>query len=413
MILALLISAALTAPTPRFKRFDSRKIEGRSSRGFLSVATSSAAPYVPMFSFAPASRDGIGVSDCLCENVTSADGLTALSMSRGSSLGFCAVESSQTFAECAADRPRIQNGAYYMEPAATNNVLRNGDLTNPAWGNIATTRTAGQTDPLGGTNATRIQNAACPIVGTFIVVFQNPAGVTNTAASVWIKEASSGPGTAQMYVYGALKQAIPMAYDSTWRKYELIGGSASNEIGFGCVNHAAVVGSSDTGAADFLVFRPQLEDSTFTTSPIATMASAVTRAADTQLSGIMPDIVGPGDFCTAATVQKTNTVNYSSPAFLKISDGMTDDISASFFDNVTELELACGASSDYVTVAPAGTTAHRLVWSVVGTTHTATWDLGALSPLPNTAPGQANDVIYIGSPSTLVSNVQIDVTGCN
>ncbi len=414
MFSALIAAIVLSAPYDgRFKRFESRKIEGRSSRGFLASSGSAAvAPYVPLLSFAPTGGAGLG-GNCSCADVTDATGAVPLSMTRASD-GFCGDETSQAFALCAVDKPRIINGAYLREPASTNYVVRTDNLTHPSWANSSTTLTAGQADPLGGTGATRVQTAACPTVGNLFVVYQSPGafGTTDVSASVWVKEGSSGPGTAQMYIYGAgAGTAVTMAYDSTWRRYSISQAGPSSDIAFGCVNYATIAGSHDTGASDFLVFRPQYEDSLAPTSSIYTFASPVARAADSRLEGALPSNIGPGDFCVAASVQKTGAAFGGLNDFAILTDNATDDILAGLTSS-TALSLASGVDSETPTVTAVSTTIHRLVWGNVGGVGSATWDLGAITPVPASGASQPNNIILIGSDYTLTSRVIIDTTGC-
>ncbi len=184
MLLSLLaILAAAPADDGRFWRTDQRTPQGRTHRGLL-PQLGSVVSGVPFFSFAPTGGAGLG-GNCSCTDVTDATGAIPMSMTRAS-VGFCGDETNQAFALCAVDKPRIIDGAYLREPAATNNLIRTDDLSYVLWGNNGVTLTPGQADPLGGTGATRVQTTACPTVGNLFVVYQS-AGLfptTNVSASV-------------------------------------------------------------------------------------------------------------------------------------------------------------------------------------------------------------------------------------
>lgn len=403
MIQALIILSLLAAPKPgRFSRFEKRQIEGRSARGFL-ASESGSSSFIPAFWFAPPSGAGLG-GDCACESVTDSTGSIAMTFTR-STTALCV--SGQTFAECPIDRPRIQNGAFFMEPAATNLFTRSDVFSGGIWSKSGVTVTEDYgLSPLGEMTADRLEVNACPSGGTFNVVYQAISPASATAVSAWVKGVS-GSGTITIYSYGANGTATNCDYVETeWRRCTHLRGIAQSEAGFGCVNHASVTGSGNTGAADVLIWRAVATDTTYIDSGIETGPATVTRSADSQLSATIPTTTA-GNFCLAVTTQKTASEFASTPQkrIVRIPGSATVT-----YVSDTQLSLAISSTSTPA-VSSVGTSAHRLIWSYLGSTETATWDGAALSPSTGTGMIAASS-IFVGNTNGLVSNVQLDVAGC-
>jgi len=408
MFLALIIAATLTAPTPRFKRFDSRKVEGRSTRGFP-ASNSAVADYVPMFSFAPAGGAGLG-GDCSCAEVTDSTGDVAMSFTR-STAALCV--SGQTFAECPADRPRIQGGAFLMEAASTNLFTRSDLFSAGIWAKAGVTITEDYgLSPIGTMTADRLQVSACPSNGTFNLVYQGVTTSTGTVASAWIK-GTSGSGTLQGYSYGGgsgTTTACNYTADA-WTQCVHVRAVGQAEAGFGCVNSTLVTGPGNTGAADVLIWRGVLTDGLVLVSGIETGPAPVERAADSQLAGTYSTPIAAGNYCVAASVQKTNSNFGGTTNFLILKDSTTNNLTAGMTSS-TALALVVGAASTTPTVTAVSTTLHRIVWGNVSGTSSITWDGAAVTPAPNSATTQTNDRVLIGSVNTLTSRVVVDVSGC-
>ena len=99
-------------------------------------------------------------------------------------------------------------------------------------------------------------------------------------------------------------------------------------------------------------------------------------------------------------------------SFFIIKDNSLDAVLAGWTD-ATTLSIAAGAGSDTPAVAAVSTAIHRLVWGNFSGVGSASWDLGALAPVPGTGMSQANDVVLIGAVNTETSNVVLGETaGC-
>lgn len=402
-MLALLPLVLLAASDGRFWRTDQRTPEGRTHRGFQAMQ-STGAGFVPAFWFAPPSGAGLG-GNCGCVPVTDSTGLIPFSFTRAS-VALCV--SGQTFAECPIDTPRIQNGAFLEESASTNLFTRSDLFSAAIWAKSGITVTEDYAlSPLGTMTADRVQIPACPSNGTFNVIYQGVTTTTGTAAQVWVK-GTSGSGVLQGYSYGGGNgTATACNYNPlTWINCQHIRATGQTEAGFGCVNYTLVTGPGDTGAADVLLWRGQLEDLNYCSSVIETGPAAVTRAADSQLTGTIPTTAA-GNFCLALTAQKTASVFTSvlQRRLVRIPGSAT-----SAYVSDTQLSLSISSTSTPA-VPSVGTSAHRLVWSYLSPTETATWDGASLSPSTGTGMVAASSII-IGNAEGLVSNVQLDVAGC-
>lgn len=414
MFLACAIATVLVAAPQkpgRFTRFNSRAETGRSGRGLQQAATSSGgSSFTPLFSFAPSGGAGLG-SDCACPaSVTDATGNVTMTHTR-SSAALCV--SGQTFAECDANEPRIQGGGYLMEASAINRVLRNEEIDNAVWYKIATgspgvpTVTAGQADPLGGTTAERVQIDACPTSGHYAVIGQNYSLDGPVANSVWLKGngADCQIGMVQLGT-GTDTLVVCNITNGVWSRCTgTHSGAVITEIDYGCWNHGSVSGATNTGACDFFMWRPQTEDGLVHSSAIKTVAAAVTRSADSQLSGTLASPFAAGSFCLGASVQRTTTASFSSTSFVVLKDS-SNDVFVSETDNTT-LSMTANSSNTTPTVAAIGTTLRRLIWGA-----TSTWDGTSLSPVPTATSGQTNTAILIGTPNAILSDVVLATSGC-
>ncbi len=406
-MLALLPLVLLTASDGRFWRTDQRTPEGRTHRGFQAVNSPGGPGAAPFFSFAPASGAGLG-GNCSCSGVTDATGSIPMAFSRATQ-ALCV--SGQTFAMCDADEPRIQDGAFLREPAATNLFTRSDLFSAGIWAKSGITVTEDYAlSPLGTMTADRVEIPACPSNGTFNVIYQGVTTSTGTAAQVWVK-GTSGSGVLQGYSYGGGNgTATACNYNPlTWVNCQHIRATGQTEAGFGCVNYTLVTGPGDTGAADVLLWRGQLEDSSFCTSVIETGPAAVARALESTLEGVFSAPLAAGDFCIGVSAQKTNS-GFSANEFAIITDNSNDDILAAWIDDVT-ISLSGSSTGTTPTVPSIGTTLHRLIWGNASGVGAATWD-GASIAAPNDPTSQPNDRILIGAGNTLTSRVVVDVSGC-
>ncbi len=190
-------------------------------------------------------------------------------------------------------------------PATTGEALRTQAFENAAWVKNGTgvaaasvTENAG-TSPdcsavnditgCGAATADRIQFAACPVDGNFSRVYQIiavSAGTPHTAA-VYFK-GTSGSGTVGLAIFDTTPSTgvyTSAAFNSsTWTRVALsktVGVAGSNFIvQIGCLHDLATFsGSSNTGAADVLVWQGEMQNAAAITPPIYVQGTAAVRAA--------------------------------------------------------------------------------------------------------------------------------------
>lgn len=410
MVLALALFVVVSSP-PRFWRTDQRTQQGRSTRGLKQASASAVAGFTPLFSFAPSNAAGVG-SDCACAAVTDASGAVSLSFTRSSS-ALC-IPASGNFAECSSNQPRIQNGAFLREAAATNYVLRNEELDNAAWyklgaGGSAPTVTAGFADPMGGTTAERVQIDACPSGGNYSIVGQN-FSINRSSASVWSKANGADCQFAQVLLGSGAPHVMTVCNaTSSWTKCETHSSATVNtELDLGCWNHPSVSGATNTGVCDVLIWRPQVEETPigsggYTTSAIKTVAASATRAADSQLTGTLASTLASGAFCAGATFKRSDSVNFSGTLFT-----LTDSTTTAGPTSNTVFQTVANGSTQNATVSALGTSEKRFLWegsagSLSGVT---------ISPVATATNSSTNTAISIGHANGLTSRVVLGVSGC-
>jgi len=305
----LLALAAVTAwgdpgPRPRFTTRDCSRLGSRSSRGFP-------CDNYAFFELAPLSGAGMG-SACACAAVTGAKG-EAVTWVRAST-GACFPSGvsgavSTGGQDCGNNLPRIERApdgtlAFLVEPVRTNLLIRNQEISDVAWtagfsgtGTSTAVVTANfGTDPFGGSTADRVQVSACPNANSESDVAQTYTGSAATFAGHLLIKGTSGSGSIRASLYdttAAAGTSILCNYNSTtwtWCGGPVAGGgnpglltrafaNATHKFVFGCINYAST-GGSDTGAADFLAWRPQSELGGFPTTPILTVAASAKRSQD-------------------------------------------------------------------------------------------------------------------------------------
>ena len=163
--------------------------------------------------------------------------------------------------------PAASGGAALLiEGARTNVCLRNRDLTNAAWTKVNITPIKDQVGIDG------VTNSACRIIATSAngtCLQTTTVGSSPRAQSAYIKRVV-GAGLIQMTMdNGGTWTTVPTT--AAWTRVTIPTQPLANPtVGF------RIVTQSDSVAIDFV----QNENGTYPTSPIATAAAAVTRAAD-------------------------------------------------------------------------------------------------------------------------------------
>lgn len=345
-------------------------------------------PSLAFFEVANATGTGMG-SACACTAVTGAKGET-LTWTRGSS-AMCLKKGLATTGiangdavSCASNLPRVESDGtalgLLVEESRTNKLLRSSELDDAAWsiasggGASNPTITANYgTAPDGTLTADRVQIPGCAPAGSYSLVLQSYTGTAASWATSMFIKGVSGSGTIILISLDATLVSglfVSCSYNaSTWT---WCGGpsaplvktfaNASSRVYFGCDNGSgAVTGTSDTGAADVLVWNVQAEAGTFPTNPIVTTSAAVTRAAD---SNAVDGTNFPTSFSLSAYIT-TEYSNVSAAYYYGIVEGQIGNASGvGFFliGNAPRLQTLNGSSANVTSNAltfAAGST-HKL-----------------------------------------------------
>jgi hypothetical protein len=190
------------------------------------------------------------------------------------------------------------NSSGLVEKVRENRVLYSNDFTNAAWIQFYTSVTAGETDPFGGTNATRYVSTG---IGGYM--YQNSVCVSGTemTASVWVK---SNTGSSQTFVFtanGGSSASSAFTATTSWQRVSYTFTSSSNgDILFG-YNSVALV--------DLLIYGFQLETGVMT-DYIPTTTTAVSVG---PVSGLPRLDYSGGASCPALKLepQRTNAQTFS------------------------------------------------------------------------------------------------------
>ncbi len=150
-----------------------------------------------------------------------------------------------TFSRASSATRVASNGL--IEKVRTNLVLYSNDFSNAAWSKVGTTITSGQSDPYGGTSASKVEIAS----GGNNYLYQsiaNPAG--EKTISCWIKADSAT--TISFGSGGATPNQINVT--TTWTRYSFTTTDTTGGIFFG--NYFPIIGNP---ALTFYVFQSQYE----------------------------------------------------------------------------------------------------------------------------------------------------------
>lgn len=309
LLVSILAAVAGHADRGRFERFCSRTEQGRSDRGF---PCANAAEDFAFFELAPTSGAGMS-SPCAGIDVTGAKG-EAVTWNRASAAGCLRQGLAATgilngdFVQVPANRPRVvPNGAgtngLLFEASRTNYLNASSDLTDIGnWfsasvGVAAPTITANAgIAPDGTMTATRVQVPACPNPGDYSIRYQNLTTFAGDHSIGTFFKLNAGAGQAQSIYFlrratgvGAAVACAPLNGDWIWcggplssSQLTVNTAGSDTQFGFGCVNTAGFTGASNTGAADLLVWQPDVQNGTRMSMPIVTVpgGGTVTRAPD-------------------------------------------------------------------------------------------------------------------------------------
>lgn len=404
--LFLLVALTADAGSGRFGRFTERCAGGRSSRGL-------GCDDLAFFEFAPASGTGMG-SACSCAAVTGAKGEAVTFTRTGDAT--CSKQGLATtgiangdLVVCTGNQPRVESSGGVLglrvEGARTNNILRSEEFDNPAWqrGGIINPPTPNYaTSPYGTATATRVEVTSC--AGAVSALFQDYTGTAATwTASIYLR-GTSGSGTISLYYFDTTAgagDAVQCAFVSTeWRRCSITRtfANTTHRVGFGCIN-AFVTGNANTGAADFLAATAQSEAGAYATSPIPTVAAAVTRNAEAPTLTLASS-VGP-TASIAASMQFPSTAVGAVNVFAL---GAAGDNMTLYRTSDTAAGFQINATITAPVVASMGTAVQRAALADASGVRSAFWNGGSVSaPAASMAAGVT--AVWLGRN---VSGLQMD-----
>ena len=207
-----------------------------------------------------------------------------------------------------------------IEKVRTNLVTYSQNFANAAWSKSAgTTLTHSQTDPDGGTTATRVVMTSG--VNNFFTQAISGSGTRFITLSVWVKGVTTGGTLSLNTGTAASRTGTTITYTTTWTRYEIIQNETTSNTGFQIDNYSNSVGQV---AGDFLIAFAQVESSDFGATPyIATTTAARSVGPVANIPRI--DYLGGGCGKLLLEPQRTNYQLYSenSAQWSTPADGLT------------------------------------------------------------------------------------------
>jgi hypothetical protein len=302
---------------------------------------------------APADGTGMGTV-CACAAVTTAGGATITNTRASSAMCLKTGMAVAGIVDgdavlCSTNTPRIESDGVALGPlveeARTNTLLYSSALDNGAWSvasgggasNPTITANYGNA-PDGTATADRLEIPGCTAGGSYSLVLQSYTGTAAAWSTSMFIKGTSGSGTVLLISLDTVLVSglfVSCSYNSsTWT---WCGGpsapltktfaNAGSRVYIGCDNASgAVSGTSDTGAADVLVWNVQAEAGAFPTHPIPTTSAAATRAVDAPT--INGNALGlPGAPLSLSAYVTPEWSSASAPAVSGIMEGQTGSAS--------------------------------------------------------------------------------------
>jgi len=290
------------------------------------------------------------------------------------------VDDSGVIQTAAINTPRFQGGKFLSEPARTNLLVRSQEFDDAAWTKSTSTVSANNTTaPDGGFTADLITSA--DEVGIYQAVVVTP-GVVYTASVFFKKD------TCTIYRFRDVSDDHHVVFTVATKSFS----SPSNVISYGyqeCSNGwfriwmtYTAVGStgahnlrpnSQAGSTSYWQWGAQLEAGNRASSYIPTVASAVTRAADSLTYPVTASTTQGGLSFTIVPAESPSTAaTYPNISFLSVSNSNHIGIRADPGNNDLLLFVYAGGSFSFSSVIAsitAGSTYKVAVtWSVTGGT---------------------------------------------
>lgn len=293
---------------------------------------------------------------------------------------------------------------FLRESTSQNDAKRSEALDNAYWlktqaGVVAPVVTADQgLAPDGTMTADRLVVPACPAAGNLSVVYLTTIAAaakstgsifceSNTASSQSISICNyGGPGVATLCV------PITCPVGSYSRTAATSPGSAGTGLIIGCDNES-YTGSSNTGAADVLVWGVQFEPGDHMTGYMPTGAAGSSRGAESALTYTLASGIGP-DFSIGVSAAYTATTIGTATA-LQLGTAATDLARVGRNTN-TAASLLINAATTTPAVSAMGTTIHRGSLNDNAGTRTAWWD-GASIAAPASSMVAATAAVTFGA----------------
>lgn len=345
----------------RFDRVNSRCAQGRSDRGLP------CGDDLAFFEFAPSGGQGMGAA-CACAAITGAKG-EAVTFSRAgaatcSPLGLATTGiTNASLVECSANLPRVESSGGVLglrvEGPRTNVLTRFIDYANATWSDVATpTLTGAQVSPWTGTYA----NLAVQFDDNDAVAFEGRTQtVAVVAATQYVMSCLVKAGTlntARLSLDGTTADFTGLS-STTWTLATVIDASSSGVA----IAAQALNGSTAAATGTVIWGGCQVEAGSYATSPIPTVAAAVTRNDETGFTDLGVGLYGPSAAtggCAAVTAQCRNSTSGRYAAIN--STGGTPVEWDLWFGATTTTQWAAPATTSFGSTLARDTAARR--WAV-------------------------------------------------
>jgi hypothetical protein len=219
-----------------------------------------------------------------------------------------------------------------LEGARTNLLLWNRDLTNAAWVKTNVTATKDQTGLDGAANsATRLTATAAN--GTCLQAVTFASG--NKIVSAWIRRIT-GTGNIDMTLDGGTTWTTVTVTSAWTRVFVTQAALANPNSGFRFVTSGDEI-AVDAGAVSNNALNPA--------SPLLTTTAAVSRALDSFVLPLTPDLLRADEFTFAVEMMLPVLLTNSTAAGVVLDDGTVNNYARLGFDSTSLVQMQCGSGA--------------------------------------------------------------------